>query len=81
MLSLFEAIRKNWASRVQILSSARIGRESQVAEKLVPYLVEMAPKAPMPLAKRVQHDFRYVALVNPDGPAVDRLNDTVWLPF
>lgn len=51
VLSLSEAIRKNRASRVKILSSARVERESQVAERLVPYLDEIAPKAPMSLAE------------------------------
>ncbi len=59
VLALFETIRKNRATRVQILSSARAGRESQVAEKIAPYLDETAPKAPMSLPERVQHDFRY----------------------
>lgn len=59
VLALFETIRKNRATRVQILSSARAGRESQVAEKIAPYLDETAPNAPMSLPERVQHDFRY----------------------
>jgi salicylate hydroxylase len=37
-LELFEAIRLRRASRVQILSSVRIGRENLVKDKIKPYL-------------------------------------------
>ncbi|KAK6854498.1 salicylate hydroxylase [Apiospora arundinis] len=58
-LSLFDAIRKNRVARVQILSSVRAGRESKVADKLVPYLDETVPKAPMSLAEHLAHDASY----------------------
>jgi salicylate hydroxylase len=60
ILSAFEAVRKNRASRVQILSSVRAGRETEAANRIAPYLDETAPKAPTSLIERVVHDFRYV---------------------
>jgi salicylate hydroxylase len=60
ILSSFEAVHKNRTARVQILSSVRAGLETQVTDKLAPYLDEMVPVAPASLIERVQHDFRCV---------------------
>ena len=57
-LGSFEAIRKNRATRIQILSSVRAGLESQVEDKLTPYLDETTPKPPISRPARVMHDFR-----------------------
>ena len=57
-LGSFEAIRKNRATRIQILSSVRAGLETQVEDKLTPYLDETTPKPPISRPARVMHDFR-----------------------
>lgn len=59
-LARFQAIRRNRATRVQILSSVRAGLESKAADRIEPYLDSTAPKAPSSLSERVMHDWRYV---------------------
>jgi hypothetical protein len=79
-LRAFEEVRKNRTARVQTLSTVRPGLEAKVADKIGPYLDESAPKAPTSLPERVVHDFRYDAPVDPGGPTVDRLTDTLGFP-
>ena len=70
-LKSFETIRKNRTARVQILSSVRAGLESQVADKIEPYLDDVAPKAPANHIERVAHDFGYVFSANSGSAMVD----------
>lgn len=59
-LARFEAIRRNRATRVHILSSVRAGLESNAADRLGPWLDATALKAPSSMSERVTHDWRYV---------------------
>ena len=79
VLRSFEAIRKNRTARVQILSSVRVGREGEVADKLQPYLDDAVSKAPTSTPQRVEHDFRYDKPADAIGPIGGRFTETLCL--
>ncbi len=56
---MFEQVRRKRASRVQILSKARVGREKEVEDELKEY---MEPGIPVPnsFPLRMAHDSRFV---------------------
>ncbi|KAI0378284.1 hypothetical protein F5Y04DRAFT_284042 [Hypomontagnella monticulosa] len=58
-LSLFEQVRKNRASRVQILSSVRIHREKEVEAKVRQYADSSDTLIPTSMRERTIHDYSY----------------------
>ncbi|OJJ51051.1 hypothetical protein ASPZODRAFT_311372 [Penicilliopsis zonata CBS 506.65] len=60
-LALFEEVRRKRASRVQVLSSVRVGREAEVQEQLKEF---MEPGMPVPntFSSRLDHDSKYNVL-------------------
>lgn len=63
-LSLFEEVRKNRASRVQVLSKVRVGREKEVEEELKLYADPPGSGVPATPMERTGHDYRYVACID-----------------
>ncbi|KAJ5519543.1 hypothetical protein N7453_001965 [Penicillium expansum] len=59
-LALFETVRRKRASRIQILSTVRIGKEIEV-EKLLQEYDEPGVLRPTNLEERTHHDFRSVS--------------------
>lgn len=57
-LDMFEKLRKNRASRVQILSSVRMGLEKQVEDQVGLY-AEEGIKVPSSQKERIEHDYGY----------------------
>ena len=58
-LSLFEQVRKNRASRVQILSKVRVGREKAVEEELKLYAEPPGSRVPTTPIERTGHDYSF----------------------
>ncbi|KAF3405242.1 hypothetical protein DPV78_003195 [Talaromyces pinophilus] len=58
-LALFEQVRRNRASRVQILSKARVGQEKSVQEELQKYADPPGSVVPTTHAERTMHDFGF----------------------
>ena len=59
-LALFETVRRKRASRIQILSTVRIGKEIEV-EKLLQEYDEPGVSRPTNFEERTHHDFRSVS--------------------
>ncbi|KAI0136326.1 hypothetical protein BJ170DRAFT_6948 [Xylariales sp. AK1849] len=60
-LAKFEKLRKNRVARVQILSSVRAGRETEVQEKLTKYLGSDVTEPPTTNSARCIHDWGFVS--------------------
>ncbi|EED16358.1 salicylate hydroxylase, putative [Talaromyces stipitatus ATCC 10500] len=60
-LALFEQVRRKRASRVQILSNARVGQEKTVEEELKKYADPPGSAVPTSHAERTMHDFGFVS--------------------
>ncbi|KAF2639733.1 putative salicylate hydroxylase [Massarina eburnea CBS 473.64] len=58
-LSLFQKARQSRASRVQILSSVRAGKEKEVEEKLQHYSDPPGSKVPTNMMERTGHDYGF----------------------
>ncbi|MCJ1403882.1 hypothetical protein MMC11_007105 [Xylographa trunciseda] len=58
-LSLFEQVRKNRASRVQVLSKVRVGREKEVEEELRLYADPPGSGVPTTPMQRTGHDYGF----------------------
>lgn len=63
-LSLYEQVRKARASRVQILSKVRIGREKEVEKELKLYADPPGSGVPTTAMERIVHFSRYVARIS-----------------
>ncbi|KAK2603665.1 hypothetical protein QQS21_004138 [Conoideocrella luteorostrata] len=61
-LKLFEDVRRLRASRVQILSKARLGKEKEVEAELMQYADPPGANVPTSIHERYEHDFAFDVL-------------------